>query len=123
VFEHILKIAITYAALDGEQRVDLRTLERAIDIGSWIETNTIQLFTEIGMDQLSKCERTILSVLKKARDGRLWRRDLQREMSGRRFNAEIFNRAIKALEINDQIACYDVTTGSGRSRTVVQYAK
>jgi len=75
------------------------------------------------MDQFGKCEQAILTVLKKARDERLWRRDLQQEMGGRRFNAELFNRALKALEMNDWVSIYDVPTGSGRTRTVVQYAK
>ena len=121
-FEHILKTATVYAVLNGESSIDLITLNIAIDVGSWIEANTIQLFVTIGMDRFGKCEQAILAVLKKARNKRMWRRDLQQEMGGRRFNAELFNRALKALELNDWVVCYDAATGS-RTRTVVQYAK
>jgi Protein of unknown function (DUF3987) len=122
-FEHILKIATVYTVLNGKDTIDLQTLNIAIEIGSCIEANTIRLFATIGMDRFGKCEHTILAVLKKARDGRMWRRDLQQELGGRRFNAELFNRALKSLELNDWISCCDVTTGSGRTRTVVQYTK
>lgn len=123
VFEHVLKIAMVYAVLNGENAISLSTLNIAIDLGLWIEANTIRLFTTVGMDKFGKCEQAILAVLKKAPNGRMWRRNLQQELGGRRFNAELFNRALRALEINDWISRYDVPTGTGRVRTVVEYAK
>jgi hypothetical protein len=66
-------------------------------------------------------ENLILELLKRAKDGRMWRRDLQREMSGRGFNGETFNRAIKALESNDRILCETITTAAGRRRPVIVY--
>ena len=122
IFEHVLKIATTYAVLNRENAISLRTLDIAIDIGNWLEANTAQLFTTIGMDQFGRCEHAVLDVLRRARDRRMWRRDLQMAMGGRRFNAEIFNRAIRALEMNDRVSCYDVITSAGKSRTVVQCA-
>jgi hypothetical protein len=122
IFEHVLKIATIYAVLNGEDVISLCNLNIAIDVGAWLEANTLQLFTTVGMDQFSNCEHTIMDVLNKAHNRRMWRRDLQRTIGSRGFNAEIFNRAIRALETNDQVACYDVSTSSGRTRTVIQYA-
>jgi hypothetical protein len=123
VFEHVLKIAMVYAVLNGENAISLSTLNIAIDLGLWIEANTIRLFTTVGTDKFGKCEQAILALLKKAPHWRMWRRDLQQEIGGRRFNAELFNRALRALEMNDWIFCYDVATSTGRVRTVMQYAK
>jgi uncharacterized protein DUF3987 len=123
LFEHVLKIATVYAVLNGEDTINLDTLNIAVEIGLWIEANTIRLFTTVGMDQFGKCEHAILTVLKKASGGRMWRRDLQQEMGGRRFNAELFNRALRALEMNDRITCHDMTTSAGRTRSVVQYVE
>jgi hypothetical protein len=122
-FEHILKTATVYTALNGESTINLATLNIAIDVGSWIEANTIQLFATVGMDQFGKCEQAVLAALKKAGNGRMWRRELQRKMGSQRFNAELFNRALRALEMNDWISCYDVAIGTGRSRTAVQYIR
>jgi len=120
IFEHILKIATVYTVLDSRDVISLDTLNIAIDLGSWLESNTMRLFTEVGMDRFGKCEHTVLDLLKRSRNMRMWRRDLQMQMSGRRFNAEMFNRALKALEMNDQISCYDLIV-AGKTRTVVQY--
>jgi hypothetical protein len=121
VFEHTLKIAVVYSALEGKTTITADALARAVALGGWLQSNTLRMFDDIGLDHFGKCERIILDLLKKAKDGRMWRRDLQRELSGRGFNGEIFNRAIKALESNDHICCYAITTGSGRRRTVVEY--
>ena len=120
-FEHTLKIAVVYAALQGETKITADALARAVAIGGWLQENTLRLFADTGLDHFTKCERTILDLLKRAKDGRMWRRDLQRELSGRGFNGEIFNRAIKALESNDHVFCYTVSTSSGRMRPVVEY--
>jgi hypothetical protein len=121
IFEHVLKIAIIYAVLGNEEKITARTLAVALAIGEWLQSNTLRIFADIGLDHFSKCEQTIVEVLKRAKDTRTWRRDLQRAMASRGFNGELFNRAMKALESNDHIHCYDVVTGAGRKRPVVEY--
>jgi hypothetical protein len=120
-FEHVLKIAVVYSVLAEEREIGSDHMEIAITIGKWLQSNTLQMFTDIGLDHVGKCERAIVDRLKRATNDRMWRRDLQREMSNRNFNGEIFNRAIKTLEINDHISCQTVIAGSGRARPMVSY--
>jgi hypothetical protein len=120
-FEQVLKVAMVYSALAGKDLIDLDSLCRAIAVGGWIQSNTLALFSDIGLDQLGKCERIILGLLKRAKNTRMWRRDLQQVVSARGFNGEVFGRAIKALESNDRVHCFPITAASGRNRTVVEY--
>ncbi len=120
-FEHILKIAIVYAVLAGEHRITEKFLAVAIRIGGWLQANALTLFADSGADRFGKCERTIIDLLKHAKNFRMWRRDLQQAMSKRGFNGEMFSRAIKALEANDLLRCDTATTPAGRTRPFVEY--
>lgn len=121
VFEHVLKIAVVYAVLAGEKQISTKTLDIAIKIGKWLQSTALSMFADIGLDQFGKCEQVVLDLLKRAKKNRMWRRDLQRQMSARHFNGEIFNRAIKALESNDRVRCDKVVTvASGKERPVVE---
>src|SRR5262249_6556870 len=93
--EHGINTASVYSALAAEQQISAKSLAIAVAVGGWLQANTLRLFVDTGLDHFGKCERTILDLLKRAKDGRMWRRDLQRAMSARGFNGEIFNRAIK----------------------------
>lgn len=122
-FEHVLKIAIVYAALDGEVQITAEALARAIALGEWLQSNTLSLFSDAALDHFGKCEQTILDLLKRTKDCRLWRRDLQQSVAKRGFNAEIFGRAVKALEASDVIEQYAVRTMAGRMRPVVSLCR
>jgi Protein of unknown function (DUF3987) len=121
-FEHILKISVVYSVLAAEDKIGSQSLGTAIAIGKWLQSNTLRLFVDTGLDHFGKCERTIIELLKRARNYRMWRRELQHIISGRRFNGEVFGRAIKALTSNDQVRCYSmVSSTTGKERQVVEY--
>jgi hypothetical protein len=120
-FEHVLKIAMIYSALAGKREIDSESLMTAVAVGRWLQSNTLRLFADTGLDRFGKCEQVIVDVLKQARNRRMWRRDLQRKLSDRGFNGELFARAIKSLESNDCIRCYPVVARSGQKRPVVEY--
>jgi hypothetical protein len=118
-FEHVLKIAVLYSALAGEERIGIDSLCRAIAVGGWLQSNTLALFSDAGLDQLGKVERVITTILKPKKI--MFRRDLQRLVGSRGHNAEMFNRALVALEKNDVIGLGKTTTGAGRERPTVAY--
>jgi hypothetical protein len=121
-FEHILKISVVYSVLAGEQKIGTKSLGIAVALGKWLQSNTLRLFADTGLDHFGKCERAIINVLKGAKNYRMWRRDLQQLISGRGFNGEVFGRAIKALTSNDQVRCYSmVSSTTGKERQVVEY--
>lgn len=120
-FVHILKIAVVYAVLAGENRITEKSLAVAISIGGWLQANTLALFADNRIDRFAKCERTIIDLLKQAKNFRFWRRDLQQAMSKRGFNGEMFSRAIKTLEANDLVRCDIAATPAGRTRPLVEY--
>jgi Bifunctional DNA primase/polymerase, N-terminal/Protein of unknown function (DUF3987) len=122
-FEHVLKIAVVYSALAGEQQISVKSLAIAVAVGGWLQFNTLQLFADTGLDHFGKCERIILDILKRATDGRMWRRDLQQVVSKRGFNGEVFTRALKALESNDHVRCRPIKTPAGRERQIVEYIR
>ena len=114
---------MVYSALAGEKEISVKSLATAVAIGGWLQSNTLRLFADTGLDHFGKCERGILDVLKRAKNNRMWRRDLQQLISGRGFNGEVFGRAIKALENNDHVRCYLMTSPAGRERPVVEYIR
>ena len=120
-FEHILKIAMVYSVLAGESKIGEKSLEIAIAIGKWLQSNTLRMFADIGLDRFGKCERAIVEILKREKNNRMWRRNLQHLISGRGFNGEVFGRAVKALESNDVVRCYLMSSLSGKDRPVVEY--
>jgi hypothetical protein len=123
-FEHILKIALVYSVLAGEDKIGTKSLEIAVEVGVWLQSNTLRLFADTGLDHFGKCERAIVDILKRAKNYRMWRRDLQQLISGRGFNGEFFGRAIKSLENNDQVRCYSmVSSSTGKGRQVVEYLR
>jgi hypothetical protein len=122
-FEHVLKIGVVYSVLAGENQISVKSLAIAIAVGGWLQFNTLRLFADSGLDYLGKAERIILDLLKRANNGRMWRRDLQQAVSKRGFNGEVFNRAIKALESNDYIRCRPIISPAGRERPIVEYIR
>jgi Protein of unknown function (DUF3987) len=118
--EHALKIALVYALTKNERAISAQSLATAIKICGWLQSSALRTFRDAGVDRIGKCERIIVETLKRTKDRRMWRRDLQRTMSARGYNAEMFNRTIRALEINDQIRPYPVTVASGKHRTAVE---
>jgi hypothetical protein len=117
--EHILKLAMVYSAIEKKAAITTDALVTAISVGQWLQANTLRAYVDVGADQLGQCERAIIETLKHATDRRMWRRELQRLMAGRGFNGEMFGRAIKALETNDEIYIEPIRVASGRKRPVV----
>jgi hypothetical protein len=82
-FEHILKIAVVYSVLAGESTISAKILETSIAIGKWLQSNSLRLFADTGLDRFGKCERVIVDTLKRARGCKMWRRNLQQIISAR----------------------------------------
>jgi Protein of unknown function (DUF3987) len=122
-FEHILKIAIVYTVLAEEVTISKETLKTAIKIGGWLQSNTTRLFAATGLDRLGRCEHLILDMLLRAKEQRMWRRDLQRAVGSRGYNGEMFGRALRSLEFSERVYCSEETTLAGRTRTLVEYVK
>jgi hypothetical protein len=118
IFEHVLKIAIVYTVLAQEDEISADSICRAVAVGGWLQSNTLALFSDVGLDALSKVERVIVEILKSK--GRMYRRDLQQVASKRGFNAEFFNRALKSLEANDVVEIAEVFSAAGRRRFTVE---
>jgi hypothetical protein len=122
-FEHVLKISVVYSVLASEPAISVRSLGTAILIGKWLQSNTLRLFGDAGLDQFGRAERTILGVLLKSKTGVMFRRDLQQAAFKKGINGELFGRAIKSMEANDHVRCGSFTTGSGRTRPTVQHIR
>ena len=118
-FEHVLKISVVYAALDGKTEITADALARAVEIGAWLESNTVTLFSDAGLDFLGKAEAAILGILKPK--VKMFRRDLQQVAFKKGFNAEFFNRAIKGLEANDLIELGQDFSLANRKRITVEF--
>ena len=58
-----------------------RSLATAIALGGWLERNTLTLFGETGLDRRTKAQNAIIKKLRKAKDGLMYVRDLQRYLS------------------------------------------
>lgn len=120
IFEHILKIALVYSALGGEQKISATSLAIAIAIGEWLQGNALRLFGDVGLDQFSKAERVILEIVK-AR-GSIYRRELQQLTFKKLINGELFGRALRTLEVNGHVTISEIETMAGRKRPIVEYA-
>jgi Protein of unknown function (DUF3987) len=119
-FEHVLKMAVVYSVLAGEQVITQRSLATAIKIGGWLEGNTLNLFGETGLDRRTKAQNAITRRLKKAKDGRMYVRDLQRYLSGVGITGSDFRDGLKVLADNDHLRVYDLIVMSGHKRKVVE---
>ena len=117
-FEHILKIALVYSVLSGQDNIDARSLATAIIIGQWLETTRLRLFGNVSLDSFSKAEALILGRLKEK--GRQYVRDLQQWGGRRRINGKIFREVLKTLTDNDHIKRGVDTTMANRERPYVE---
>jgi len=118
-FEHVLKMAVVYSVLAGEQTVTPRSLATAIAIGEWLEGTTLALFGNTGLDRRTKAQNAILERLRKAKDQRMYVRDLQRNLSVKVTGSD-FRDALRVLGDNDQVRVYDLVTMAGQKRKIVQ---
>ena len=118
--EHALKIALLYSLVKNETAITPHSLDIALQVCRWLEAATLRTFRNIGVPAFDRCERDIIGTLRRSAERKMWRRDLQRAMSARGHNAEIFNRAIRSLEVNDQINLTPVETSARKKRTVVE---
>jgi hypothetical protein len=118
-FEHVLKIALVYSVLAGERMISPRSLATAIAVGGWLEGNALSLFGESGLDRRTKAQTVVVKRLKKAKDGRMYVRDLQRGLSVKVTGSD-FRDALKVLSDNDQIKIYEIAHFSGQNRKVAE---
>ena len=119
-FEHVLKIALVYSVLAGEQMITPKALAIAIALGGWLERNALTIFGDTGLDRRTKAQNAIIRRLKKAKDGRMYVRDLQRYLSSTGITGSDFRDGLKILGDNDHLRVYDVTVLSGQKRKVVE---
>lgn len=119
-FEHIQKIALVYSVLAGEDAIGQESLLTAINVGTWLERNSLRVFGDVGLDYFSKAEKDVLDILRKTKK-RMWRRDLQRLAFKKNINGEQFGRVLRALESNDRIGAGVETSGAGQHRPWVAY--
>jgi Protein of unknown function (DUF3987) len=117
-FEHVLKMAVVYSVLAGEQTINPRSLATAIAIGEWLEGNTLALFADTGLDRRTKAQNAIIRRLKMQKRP-MFVRDLQRGLSVKVTGSD-FRDAIKVLIDNDQIKVYDMLPMSGQKRKVLE---
>ena len=108
--------------LAEETTISEQILVAAIKIGGWLQSNATRFIRRHGINRLGRCEYLILDLLLRAKGRRAWKRDLQMAAGGRGHNAEVFNRAMRALELSDCIYCDDEETMAGQDRTFVEYA-
>ena len=118
-FEHVLKMAVVYSVLAGEQAVTPRSLATAIAIGEWLEGTTLALFGDTGLDRRTKAQNAILERLRKAKERHMYVRDLQRNLSVKVTGSD-FRDALRVLGDNDQVTVFELVTMSGQKRKVVQ---
>ncbi|HEY2918447.1 MAG TPA: hypothetical protein VGK77_05555, partial [Candidatus Binatia bacterium] len=104
ISDHVLKIALIYSVIFGEHKITAKALAIAIAIGRWLQSSTLNIFGNIGLDNLTMAEREILKLVEK----RAWiyRRELQQLVS-KKINGELFGRALKTLDANGFIKCHD----------------
>ena len=119
IFEHVLKIALVYSALGGEEKISAKSLATAIAIGEWLQGNVLRLFGDVGLDQFTKAEKVILEILKPRR--RMWRRDLQQAASKKKINGKLFGEVLRSLEANDHVKQGESESLSGQKRLFVEY--
>jgi hypothetical protein len=117
--EHIQKIAVVYSTLAGESDISAPTLVTAIAIGEWLETTTLRLFENVGLDPFSKAELTVLKIVKHRQ--RIPRRTLQQLVSKKRINGKLFGDVLKSLDANGHIVEFPETTPSGQVSKIVAY--
>ena len=119
IFEHVLKIALVYSALGGEEKISAKSLATAIAIGEWLQGNVLRLFGDVGLDQFTKAEKVILEILKSRR--RMWRRDLQQAASKKKINGKLFGEVLRSLEANGHVKQGESESLSGQKRPFVEY--
>jgi hypothetical protein len=86
-----------------------RSLATAIALGGSLETNTLKLF-ETGLDRCSKAQNAIIRKLKRAKDGKMYVRDLQRYLSSVGIAARDFRDGLRILDDNDHIERFEAPT-------------
>jgi putative DNA primase/helicase len=117
--EHALKIALIYSTLRERQHIDVESLAVSIKICGWLQSNTLSIFQDIGLDKRSKAEQAIIRRLGKAKDHLMPIRSLQQYCGSIRITTTDFRDALKVLKDTDQIVDCLVTT-IGRERKAVK---
>jgi hypothetical protein len=116
--EHALKIALVYSTLGGRQYIDVESLAVSIKICGWLQSNTLSIFQDIGLDRRSKAEQAIIRRLGKAKDHVMPIRYLQQYCGSIRITTTDFRDALKVLKDTDQIV--DCLVKIGRERKAVK---
>jgi Protein of unknown function (DUF3987) len=99
---HVLKIALVYSAILNKREITAEPMRIAIELGKWLQASTLSVFHNVGVDPLTKVEQDILGAIEKRHW--IYRRDLQRLLHA---NGELFGRALKSLDANGFVKCYD----------------
>jgi Protein of unknown function (DUF3987) len=117
--EHILKLAMVYSAIEKKSTITREALITAISIGRWLQTVTLDVFSEVGHSSFSRAEKIVIDVVKSKR--RMYRRYLQQWVHKKGVDGDTLSKVITSLVKNGQLGeGADITT-SGHKRPWVEY--
>jgi hypothetical protein len=111
--EHVLKVAMLYAALRGETRLSAESVAIAMLIGGWAEGSATRLLGDVGLGHLGRAEEWIVLALRRGA-GRIRTRQLQQTLP-KHLRGD-FSRAIDGL-IKADIVWEDVEDERSGNRT------
>jgi hypothetical protein len=117
--EHILKLAMIYSAIEKKSTITRDALITAISIGRWLQTVTLDVFSEVGHSSFSRAEKIVIDIVKPKR--RMYRRSLQQRVYKKGIDGETLTRVISSLVKNGHFKEGKETTGSGHERPWVEY--
>lgn len=122
-FEHVLKISLVYSVLASERKISVPSMATAIKIGGWLESNALRLFGDAGLDHFGHAERIVLEILRRSKNGLMYRRDLQQLAAKKGVNGEVFGRVLKVMEANERVRVGFHVSGAGHKRPTVQHIR
>lgn len=111
--DHVLKLALVYAALDGDDFIRPDNLEAALAFGRWLRGAHRRVFLGYHESPLAKLERRILTNLARlAPENWTPRAALHRTLGGRVSSDEL-NRALRGLVVGGYVAERSASRGDG----------
>jgi hypothetical protein len=112
ITDHVVKIAMLYSLSEEQTEITDNAIATAIRIGEYLERTAISIFGDTGLSKQGRVEQMIISRLK-SNGGMMEYRELQRTLGGK-TDGESFIRAIKTLQLAEQIKLTTKTTTQPR---------
>jgi hypothetical protein len=101
-----------YSILECQTEMTEHAIATAIQIGDYLERTAVSVFGDTGLSKQGRVEQMIINRLK-ANGGMMEYRALQRTLGGK-TDGESFIKAIKTLQLADQIKLTTKTTTQPR---------